>query len=247
MNYHQLPDLYVDAIPRVVDQVTTEIDRGEVYRYLGYPAGQIPKRSMQSIIDEWIDTAATLAMPRAVYLVLPVEEISARKVKLRLPRQSVVFRGAIGEFLGPSQFIAPFIATAGAAVEALASERLKCGDALASLVVNAVGAERAEAAESAVLDELRHHFVPTGIAATLPYSPGYCGMALTEQRQLFSLFSGQTAGVVLTEECLMQPLKSVSGLIGLGPAELVQVHGVPCDRCELYNCAMRRTSHDGDK
>jgi hypothetical protein len=38
----------------------------------------------------------------------------------------------------------------------------------------------------------------------------------------------------------MQPLKSVSGLIGIGLAEQVQSYGSPCDRCELYACSMRR-------
>jgi cobalamin-dependent methionine synthase I len=65
-------------------------------------------------------------------------------------------------------------------------------------------------------------------------------MALTEQQTLFSLFGADRAGVELTESCLMRPLKSVSGLIGLGPAADVVAFGSPCDRCELYSCAMRR-------
>jgi hypothetical protein len=114
------------------------------------------------------------------------------------------------------------------------------GECLAGLIVNSVGAERAEAAEAVVIEQLRAVSQPCGFAPTLPYSPGYCGMALTQQRTLFSLFGDYDVGVTLTDSCLMRPLKSVSGLIGLGPAERVAAFGSPCDRCELYSCAMRR-------
>jgi cobalamin-dependent methionine synthase I len=113
-------------------------------------------------------------------------------------------------------------------------------DELAAMIVNAVGAERAEAAEAKILERLREQAGEFGFCPTLPYSPGYCGMALSEQRTLFDLFRDFDVGVTLSDSCLMQPLKSVSGLIGLGPSERVQESGSPCDRCELYNCAMRR-------
>jgi cobalamin-dependent methionine synthase I len=173
-------------------------------------------------------------------MVLPVAQLRPRSLRLETPTGEVEFRGAVGEFLGASECVAAFIATAGPDVERLASELMRAGDALAGLIVSAVGAERAEAAEAVVLQHLREVSQTCGFAPTLPYSPGYCGMALVEQRTLFRLFGDYDVGVTLTDSCLMQPLKSVSGLIGLGPAERVAALGSPCDRCELYNCAMRR-------
>jgi cobalamin-dependent methionine synthase I len=136
--------------------------------------------------------------------------------------------------------VAAFIATAGPDVELLASELMRRGDPLAAMIVNAVGAERAEAAETTVIEQLCEQAQKYAFAPTLPYSPGYCGMALAEQRTLFRLFGDFDVGVTLTDRCLMQPLKSVSGLIGLGPTDRVREFGSPCDRCELYSCAMRR-------
>jgi cobalamin-dependent methionine synthase I len=169
-----------------------------------------------------------------------VAVIDQRSLRLETPTHVEAFVGAIGEFLGVSRYVAAFIATAGPGVERLASERMQAGDDLAAMIVNAVGAERAEAAESVVIERLRVQARGEGLAPTLPYSPGYCGMALTEQRKLFALLGDETAGVTLTDACLMRPLKSVSGLIGLGPADEVQAHGSPCERCELHSCAMRR-------
>ena len=223
-----------------VDAVEEAVDRDEVLRYLGYPIDAAPSGPIQRDLDRWIEAAAERAAPRAVYVVAPVAQIDRRSLRLETPQQVDPFAGAIGEFLGVSRYVAAFVATAGPGVEELASERMRDGDALAAMIVNAVGAERAEAAESVVIERLRERDRGEGLAPTLPYSPVYCGMALTEQRKLFALLGDDTAGVTLTVDCLMRPLKSVSGLIGLGPADEVEAHGSPCDRCELHSCAMRR-------
>lgn len=223
-----------------IEGVTEPVDVGEVLRYVGYPSGVKPSRQLQPILDHWVLEAGRRAEPRAVYMVFPIVELRPRSLRLLSPAGEVQFNGAVGEFLGASECVAVFIATAGPEVVRLASELLKQGESLAAMIVSAVGSERAEAAEAVVIEELREQSQICDLAPTLPYSPGYCGMALREQRTLFGLFNGCDVGVTLTEDCLMQPLKSVSGLIGVGPAERVAAFGSPCDRCELHNCAMRR-------
>jgi hypothetical protein len=234
------PAAFADAPPRVVDRVTAPIDRDEVRRYLGYPKGARPAGRIAEALDRWIGEAARRAAPRAAYRVFRVADAGRRHVRLETPGGAVEFTGAIGEFLGPVTRVAVFIATAGPGVEKLASELLRQGDTLGGLVVNAVGSERAEAAEAAVIEELQAEADPAGLALTLPYSPGYCGMAITEQRKVFTALDGGRVGVTLTPDCLMTPLKSVSGLIGLGLAGPIRQQGSPCDRCNLHSCAMRR-------
>lgn len=226
--------------PHRIDHVSALVDLGEVLRYLGYPVGVEPNFQIRAILDEWVSEASRRASPRAVYKVLPVIQLRPRSLRLQTPAGEVEFHGAVGEFLGASECVAVFIATAGPAVERLASELMRQGDDLAAIIVNAVGAERAEAAEAMVIEQLREQAQKCDFAPTLPYSPGYCGMALAEQHTLFGLFGDYDIGVTLTDSCLMWPLKSVSGLIGLGPAERVLAFGSPCNRCELYHCAMRR-------
>lgn len=223
-----------------VEDVPEPIDRTEVFRYIGYPADVEPPAHLDEILDEWIDKAAALAAPKAAYAVYRVVDLDKRRLVIDGPDEPTEFVGAIGEFLGTARAMTIFIATAGPGVEQLASQLIQRGDALEALIVNAVGAERAEAAESVIIERLREEAAPAQLAPTLPYSPGYCGMALVEQRKLFSLMSGETAGVTLSESCLMNPIKSVSGLIGLSPPEEIQEYGSPCDRCELKSCNMRR-------
>jgi hypothetical protein len=231
-----------DGMPRRIGPVTRAVDLKEVLRYLGYPAGARPRGGLAEQLEQAIADATPWSCPQAIYAVFAVEAIDRRSVRLRTCRGMIEFCGAIGEFLGPVESVAAFIATAGGELERRASDALKRGDHLTGLVYNAVGSERAEAAAGVVLEELRDQLDALGLAPTLPYSPGYCGMALGEQKNLFALFDGETAGVSLSPSLLMRPIKSISGLIGIGRAAEVRQHGSPCDRCELWTCQMRRPS-----
>lgn len=224
----------------VIDHVPEPIDRGEVLRYLGYPAGVLPSPHIIGTIDRWIEAAVPLADPKALFRILPIANKTRRTMRVQCDGIVTEFHGAIGEFLHAATAVAVFIATAGAALEQRASELMDCDEPLGALVLNAIGAERAEAAETVVAERLRATTNGLGMAPTLPYSPGYCGMPLTEQHKLFQLLDHPSIGVALTADCLMVPLKSISGLIGLGPATQVVHEGTPCERCELRHCSMRR-------
>jgi len=235
-----LPDgLKYGALYRV-DSVAEAVDRAEVLRYLGYAASAGPSERLAGLLDAAIQEAAGLVEPKAVFAVFPVLAAGKRHLRVLTSGEEIEFQGAIGEFLGPVRWVAAFIASAGSAAESRSRELIAAGDYLSGLVYDAVGSERAEAAEAVVISRLRALLAAAGLDLTLPYSPGYCGMALTEQEKLFDLFAGETIGVSLSPHCLMQPVKSISGLIGIGHTEAVKTHGSPCERCELWTCNMRR-------
>jgi cobalamin-dependent methionine synthase I len=151
-----------------------------------------------------------------------------------------VFHGIAGEPLAGTQWVAAFIATAGPGVESLSRDLMADHQVMAGMIVDAVGAERAESAAKSVFQTLRLHVEPSGLGVSIPVFPGQCGFDLQQQTPLFALFGHQTAGVRLTPDLLMQPLKSVSGLVGIGPAAQIVSEGTPCDRCDRPECTMRR-------
>ena len=234
------PAEFIQLRPHLIDTVTEPVDDGEVLRYLGYPPGRRPNARIEELLRRWIAEAAQRSAPKAAFVILPVLEKAKNRLRVQSVAGQVEFKGAIGRFLGVSELLIVFVATAGPNVEALASELMASGEELPAMIVNAVGAERAEAAESAVIRRVHDQMRAIDFAPTLPYSPGYCGMALTEQQKLFRVFDGMTAGVTLTESCLMHPIKSVSGLVGLAPSSIVKADSSPCERCELHSCNMRR-------
>ena len=73
------------------------------------------------------------------------------------------------------------------------------------------------------------------------YSPGYCGWHITAQRKLFAALQPAAIGVSLNASCLMEPLKSVSGVILAGPPAIHEFEaGFPfCRQCRDRSCGAR--------
>lgn len=211
-------------------------DEGEVLRYLGYPLGAKPDPRVLAHLRDAITTAWPRLRPRGTYSVYDVESIDRRSLTLR---GGARFAGAIGEYLGLARRAAVFVVTAGSEIADLWREALGAGDALDGFIYGAIGSMAAEGAVDALFADLRGRLT-AGEALTLRYSPGYCGLTLAQQRTIFGLLNAAAIEVELLPSLIMTPLKSVSGIVGIGPAEALAARGSPCDRCGLTDCKMRR-------
>ena len=107
--------------------------------------------------------------------------------------------------------------------------RVFIADALGSVIAEKC-ADQMETALQESIDKL-------GWKHTNRYSPGYCGWHVSEQQLLFPLFEGHTCGVRLTDSSLMLPIKSVSGIIGIG--EKVRKLDYTCGLCDFEKCYKR--------
>jgi hypothetical protein len=78
----------------------------------------------------------------------------------------------------------------------------------------------------------------------LAYSPGYCGWHVSGQRALFAFLDPGEIGVTLNASCLMEPLKSVSGVLVAGPARIHRfAPAFPfCPECREKPCHERIAS-----
>jgi hypothetical protein len=110
-------------------------------------------------------------------------------------------------------------------------------DAMASVAADGV----AELVERRYEMALRGRGWTTANGAALRYSPGYCGWDVTGQRRLFARLEPGRVGLTLTDSCLMQPLKSVSGVLLAGPRSIHRFRPDYdfCDSCEDRTCRKR--------
>ncbi len=210
-------------------------DRAEILHYLGYAQGTAPRPLAKERIDAIVAEALPLLRPRGAYAVYQFDHHSAHSLRLA----GITIRGNIGEFLCQAGRVAVFVVTAGEEISERMQAGAKRGDAFAAWVMDAVGSWAAESAVDALMLRVRRH-LRAGEELTLRYSPGYCGMALSQQQKLFQLVRGEVVGVRLLPSMLMHPLKSISGLVGLASEEAVVRHRSPCDLCPKMDCPMRR-------
>lgn len=131
-----------------------------------------------------------------------------------------------------------FICTAGVEYEAFQERLKKEGDMVRVFIADALGSVIAEKAADQMELALQENIDKLGWHHTNRFSPGYCGWHVSQQQLLFPLFKGETCGVKLTESSLMLPIKSVSGIIGLGPN--VRHLDYTCGLCDFKQCYKRK-------
>lgn len=133
--------------------------------------------------------------------------------------------------------IALFLCTAGKRFTELSHAYQQDGDFLEAFVVESIGSATVENAMDKVQLYLEKEMMDQGKKITNRYSPGYCEWPLSGQRDLFAYIGDHPTGITINESCLMQPIKSVSGIIGIGDEVRKRSYG--CDICNSTSCAYR--------
>jgi len=112
------------------------------------------------------------------------------------------------------------------------------GDILSEFLADAIGSEIVEATVRYVTAKITDYADEKGYGTTKPYSPGYCQWHVREQQSLFSLLPEHPCGIRLNSSCLMHPIKSVSGIVGIGVDVKTAPYG--CEICKLKTCYKRK-------
>jgi|WetSurMetagenome_2_1015567.scaffolds.fasta_scaffold91347_2 hypothetical protein len=147
--------------------------------------------------------------------------------------------------LKKSTSAALFICTAGPEISKLSKRFFAEGDLLGGYVLDVIGSVVVERAMDKIQDFLREEMNALGIGISDRYSPGYCNWDVADQQKLFSFFPANFCGVSLSESSLMDPIKSVSGIIGIGAG--LEQKGYQCLWCNDKNCIYRRIKHNSVK
>jgi len=215
-----------------------EIDKDEVCRYLGYGKDQGPNSSISSLIDEEIEEAYGLIQPSCFYQLMDIGRV--RHPRVILEDGLTITSEVLSLVLSRCQQVAIFVSNIGRGLEHRVARLMQDGQMLKATILDAVGSEAAERTACYLQDIVRELAISNGYDITLRFSPGYCDWDITEQRLLFQAMNSAPLGVNLTEECLMVPRKSVSGIIGLGRSEKRQLRYSPCRLCTKTDCQSRR-------
>ena len=200
------------------------ISLSELYEQMGYEQA-VPDEATVKETDIIIAEAKGFLRPRFSFFVQ--RELPDFAIGKIIERQ---LKGA--------EAYAFFICTAGVEYEAFQERLKKDGDMVRVFIADALGSMIAEKAADQMELSLQENIDKLGWQHTNRFSPGYCGWHVSQQQLLFPLFKGETCGVKLTESSLMLPIKSVSGIIGLGPN--VRHLDYTCGLCDFKQCYKRK-------
>ena len=125
--------------------------------------------------------------------------------------------GKICHLMSGAETMAVLVCTAGHGFTEYTRKYNSCGEYLKGYAADALGSIVAERAMDVIHDELAKDVADKGLKVTNRYSPGYCNWPVDDQKKLFSLLPSGVCGITLSASCLMSPIKSISGIVGIGP------------------------------
>ncbi len=217
-----------------------QIDKDKVCHLLGYRRGRRPKASISSLIDEKINKASDLIQPSCFYQFMDIKEVISPRVVLENGIRVTVTSNILSWALAPCQKVAVFVSSIGNHLESRVTQLMEEGEVLKGAILDAIGSLAADNAASCLQDKVQEMANSEGAEITLRYSPGYCDWDITEQRAIFEVMDSTQTGIELSEDCLMTPRKSISGLIGLGWGDRNRIRFTPCRFCTRKDCPSRR-------
>lgn len=138
--------------------------------------------------------------------------------------------------LKPSDKIIVFTCTAGKQICDYAKEEYKT-DVLKGFLIESLANVVVETAMDKIQDKMREEFRAQNLLISNRYSPGYCSWNVEEQHKLFKLLPTNFCGVSLSESALMQPIKSISGFIGVG--KNIKYNYYKCKFCTQKQCIFK--------
>lgn len=214
------------------------IDKDEVCRFLGYRKDRGPNGSISVMIDSEIGEAYNLIQPSCFYQLKDIKRV--RQSQVILENDLTIDSAMLSRIFRHCHRVAIFLATIGPRLEHRVAELMEEGQIVRAMVLDASGSEAAERVACHVQERISELAAADGDAISLRYSPGYCDWDISQQRVLFEVMDSTQTGVTLSNECLMTPLKSVSGIIGLGESETYQLGLSACLSCTTQDCPNRR-------
>ena len=154
-------------------------------------------------------------------------------------------RTPVGDIFSRADHLMLFALTLGEGVCREIEQRFQSNDFALACMLDSVASTAADKmvreAEGCCTKLLSSNGCAAPATRVLSYSPGYCGWHISGQKRLFDFVNPQQIGISLRESFLMEPLKSVSGVMVCGP---VEIHDFPdtyhyCMECETHGCRER--------
>lgn len=212
------------------------LSTSKVEEVLGYEKGETPGIVFE-LIGKLFDTAKSICNIKAEYIVY--SDVKFHDMNRILEVNDIYFKinKIVYGQIKKSESIAVFLCTAGEEIGKLSRKCMKEGDLLDGFIYDVIGSEMVEAAADLMQNKLKNEMAEDRRKITNRYSPGYCGWDVIEQHKLFRLIPDNYCGIKLTASALMDPLKSISGIIGIG--ENVKFNPYTCGLCDSTNCIYR--------
>ncbi len=228
-------------LPKIFEYQLADLNysHNTLIRSLGYSASSVPAKISDQVSELFPQIQNHISI-KAGFVINFDYSFSIFNDKFTYNSVEFFVGPILSKQLDDSQSVVIFAATAGQEVTDWYHEVNTRDNLLLAYIIDRIGSDIAEAAAEKLELDLRLELnaqEKSDWELTNRFSPGYCGWDVTEQHKLFAQLPAGFCGIQLSESSVMKPLKSVSGIIGIGSK--VKRQPYPCFSCTYEHCYKR--------
>jgi hypothetical protein len=221
----------------ILRDVTINLTAEELLAAQGRNEG---RAGLMAAAEEAIALGQTLFAPAALYDEFEVRGVAGERVELAVDTASLTV-GPKADLLAPAKRLLMAVYTIGPALEARVGELYGAGKPLLSYMLDCVGVMALGVVGERVRRLAEERAAGRGWGVSPALSPGgLVGWPVQGQRELCVLLPLADIGMRLNQYCVLEPHKSVSLVIGLGPGYDSHEVGSVCRYCALRDTCWRR-------
>jgi hypothetical protein len=234
---------------KVINQLTgrlPELAEESVLHFMGYQEADEATGPVIGIVREQLENLSRFSDYWGAALEVPIQIIEKDRIQLRAGDGNVWLTSTqIPTIVRNCKSVVILLVTAGQDVSNESQRLWKGADPLPGFVLDAVASAMAVELMKTLTHQVFKGASKRQLGTTLRVGPGYTGWNIEDQAGLFSCFADQDIPVSLNSSMVMEPQKSLLGLVGLTPDGKQAKEIEPCRICDFQNCRMRKAVYRG--
>ncbi len=215
-----------------------QLEKERVLDRIGYGQAANPSPRVVSLVEDYVEHYHDFIVPSYSFVVKPILQVKGRFTDIGMSHR--LESAVLARLMERCDHVVVFALTIGDYLEQIGAQLSQNGLVLQATVLDAIGSGVVEKFAAIFQDTVKEMAFEHGLVTSRRFSPGYCDWDISQQAIVFEALGDDTAGVELTENMLMMPRKSVSGIIGIGrPGKDIEKYN-PCITCGKRDCPGRR-------
>lgn len=205
----------------------------EIEEFMGFEQGKTPE-PFPDLINQALKLAPEMCQITGAFQIFNHISVHLQNETIQIENQQFFPGKIVVTQLKEATQLALFVCTAGSGISDFSKQKSAEGDEMMAYVFDVIGSITVDKAAGKLQEKILEDVNNYGLNITDPFSPGYCNWSVAEQHKLFSLLPSHVCGIKLSDSALMHPIKSVSGITGIG--KHCKQMGYQCNWCNDKEC-----------
>ena len=223
-----------------------ELDIDVVLNFMGYAQPERARKKIRQLAQQEMERVNDFADSWGCAVEVPLCGMKNNEIFLKKDKEQVTLKSSqLPKILRNSDAVAVLLVTAGQKVTEESRRLMAAGKMTQALAVSAVGSAMVVDLMKELTDCVYNTACSKGYGITLRVGPGYTGWHLDDQTKLFSFYDSTSMPISLSHGIMMEPEKSLLGMVGMSPGGKKAPEIEPCRICDLKGCDMRKAPFRG--